>query len=62
MVVDQRVVWRSVETREVTGVRDLASRFRIDNQRVVQFVRYVTLAIALDEAGLHYSDEIPVAS
>jgi hypothetical protein len=62
VVVAQRGVWRSVETGEVTGERDLASRFRIDSQRVVQCARYDTLDVALDEAGLHYSDEIPVSS
>jgi hypothetical protein len=60
VVVAQRGVWRSVETGEVTGERDLASHFRIDGQRVVQFARYDTLDVALDKAGLHYSDEIPV--
>ena len=62
VVVAQRGVWRSVETGEVTGERDLASRFRIDGQRVGQFARYDNLDVALNEAGLHYSDEIPVSS
>ena len=62
VVVAQRGVWRSVETGEVTSERDLASRFRSDGQRVVQFARYDTLDVALDEAGLHYSDEIAVSS
>lgn len=62
VVVAQRGVWRSVETGEVTGEQDLASRFRLDGQRVVQFARYDTLDAALDEAGLHYSDEISIAS
>jgi hypothetical protein len=62
VVIAQHGVWRSVETGEVTGERDLASRFRTDGQRVVQFARYDNLDAALDEAGLHYSDEIPVSS
>jgi len=62
VVVAQRGVWRSVETGEVTSERDLASRFRSDGQRVVQFARYDTLDVALDEAGLHYSDEVAVSS
>lgn len=62
VVVAQRGVWRSVETGEVTGEQDLASRFRIDGQRVGQFARYDNLDVALNEAGLHYSDEIPVSS
>lgn len=61
VVVAQHGVWRSIETGEVTGERDLASRFRIDGQHVVQFARYDNLDVALDEAGLHYSDEIPVS-
>ena len=61
VVVAQRGVWRSVEAGEVTGERDLASRFRLDGQRVMQFARYDTLDAALDEAGLHYADEISVA-
>ncbi|MFL5694431.1 MAG: nuclear transport factor 2 family protein [Ktedonobacteraceae bacterium] len=59
VVVAQHGVWRSLETGEVTGERDLATRFRIEGQRVVQFARYDNLDVALDEAGLHYSDEIP---
>lgn len=61
VVVAQHAVWRSAETGEVTGERDLASRFRIDGQRVVQYARYDNLDVALVEAGLHYSDEIPIS-
>jgi SnoaL-like domain len=62
VVVAQRGMWRSVETGEATGERDLASRFRVNGQRVAQFARYDSLDVALDEAGLHYSDEIAVSS
>ena len=62
VVVAQRGVWRSVETEEVAGECDLASRFRIGGRRVVQLARYDTLDVALDEAGIHYSDEIPISS
>ena len=61
VVIAQHGVWRSAETGEVTGERDLASRFRIDGQRVVQYARYDNLDVALVEAGLHYSDEIPIS-
>ncbi|HET8851677.1 MAG TPA: nuclear transport factor 2 family protein [Ktedonobacteraceae bacterium] len=61
VVVAQHAVWRSAETGEVTGERDLASRYRIDGQRVVQYARYDNLDVALVEAGLHYSDEIPIS-
>lgn len=60
VVVAQHGVWRSVETGEVTGERDLASRFQVEGQHVVQFARYDNLETALDEAGLDYSDEIAV--
>lgn len=58
--VAQHGVWRSVETGEVTGERDLASRFLIDGHRVGQYARYDSLDVALNDAGLHYSDEIPL--
>ena len=58
VVVAQHGVWRSVETGEVTGEHNIASRFRVDGQRIVQFARYDSLDLALDEAGLNYSDEI----
>jgi len=62
VVVAQHGIWRSLETGEVTSERDLASRFRVEGQRVVQVARYDTLGVALDEAGLHHSDEIPVSN
>lgn len=62
VVVAQHGVWRSVETGEVTGERELASRFRVEGQRIVQFARYDTLEAALDGAGLDYSHEIAIAS
>jgi len=61
VVVAQHGVWRSLETGEVYSEQDLASRFRIEDQRVVQFARYDHLDVALNEAGLHYSDEIPLS-
>ena len=60
VVLAQHGVWRSVETGEVAGERNVASRFRVDGQRIVQFARYDNLDIALDEAGLHNSDELPI--
>lgn len=58
VIVAQRGVWHSVETGEVTGERNIASRFRVDGRRVVQFARYDDLESALDEAGLDHSDEL----
>ncbi|MEO8972244.1 MAG: nuclear transport factor 2 family protein [Ktedonobacteraceae bacterium] len=60
VAVAQHGVWHSVETGAVTGERDLASRFQVDGQYIVQFARHDSLADALSEAGLHDSDEISV--
>lgn len=57
-VLAQRGVWRSIETGEVTGERDLATRFRVDGQRVTQLARYDSLEAALEDAGLTDADEI----
>ena len=57
VVLAQHGVWRSVETGEGAGEADLASRFRVDGRRVVQFARHDSLDAALAEAGLDYSDE-----
>ncbi len=57
VVLAQHGVWRSVETGEVTGEADLASRFRVAGRRVVQFARHDSLDAALAEAGLDHSDE-----
>lgn len=58
VVLAQHGVWRSVETGEVTGERDLASRYRIADGRVTQFERYETLDAALTGAGLTPGDEL----
>ncbi len=57
VVVEQQGIWRSVETGEITGERILASRFKVDSQHVVQFARYDSLDIALNESGLSNEDE-----
>jgi limonene-1,2-epoxide hydrolase len=57
VVVEQHGVWHSVETGEVVGERDIASRFRVDGERIVQFARYDSLNAALAEAGLTFADE-----
>ncbi len=58
VVVAQHGVWRAVETGEVSGEADVASRFRVDGQQIVQVARYDSLDVALAEAGLEYADEI----
>lgn len=57
VVLAQQGVWHSVETGDVTGERNVASRFQVQEHRVVQFERYDSLDAALAEAGLKYSDE-----
>jgi hypothetical protein len=57
VVVAQHGVWRSAETGEVTGERDVASLFRVAGRRVAYFARYDSLDDALREAGLDYGDE-----
>ncbi|MFN8476069.1 MAG: nuclear transport factor 2 family protein [Anaerolineae bacterium] len=58
VVVAQHAVWRSVETGEMQGEADIASRFVVDSQRVAQFARYDSLDSALAETGLDQRDEI----
>ncbi|HEX6289528.1 MAG TPA: nuclear transport factor 2 family protein [Herpetosiphonaceae bacterium] len=58
VVVAQHGVWRSAETSDVVGEADVASRFRVEGRRIVQFKRYDSLASALAEAGFGQSDEI----
>lgn len=58
VVVAQHAVWRSVDTGKAMGEADIASRFRVENGRVVQFARYDNLNEALAEAGLVDADEI----
>ena len=57
VVVEQHGVWRSGETGDVTGERNIASRFRVDGERIAQFARYDSLSEALAEAGLTFADE-----
>jgi hypothetical protein len=58
VVLAQRGVWRSAETGDVTGERDLATRFRVNGRRVTQLARYDSLDAALKEAALTDADEI----
>ena len=58
VVVLQHGVWRSVETGDVIGEADIASRFRVDGEWVRQFARYDSLDVALAESGLSYADEV----
>jgi hypothetical protein len=58
VVVAQHGVWRSVESGEVLGEGEIASRFRVQEQQVTQFARHDSLDAALAEAGLSYADEV----
>jgi hypothetical protein len=58
VVIAQHAVWRSPETGEVLGEADIASRLRVQDQRVVQYARHDSLDEALLEVGLNDSDEI----
>jgi len=62
VVLAQRGVWRSIEGGDVMGERDLASRFDVQNGRVVRFARYDSLAEALEAAGLTVADEVKSAA
>ncbi len=57
VVVEQRGVWRSLETNEITGDRIVASSFRVENGRVTRYERFDDLDSALREAGLEWRDE-----
>lgn len=59
VVFEQRGVWRSQETGEVTGERALASVFEVRQGRVVKVARFDELDVALRVAGLDRSDEVP---
>lgn len=61
VVLSQHGVWRSAKNEEIVGKADLASRFRVRDGRVDQFARYDTLDLALQDAGLTYSDEVSKA-
>jgi hypothetical protein len=60
VVLEQRGVWRSVDSGAVTGERALATAFRTDEQAVVWFGRYDELASALAVANVSLADELPI--
>ena len=60
-VLAQRGVWRSAEGNEIIGEADVASAFRVENQKVAEVARYDTLEEALLKAQLSESDEKPGA-
>jgi len=59
VVLAQHGRWRSVETGESTGQRDLACLFRVDGRRVTQFACDDSLDEAMQAASLNGLDEVP---
>jgi ketosteroid isomerase-like protein len=57
VVLAQHGVWQSEATGGVPSEADLASRFRVNRQQVVEYERYDTLAHALEAAGMTEADE-----
>ena len=57
VVLAQHGVWLSVETGDVMGEGAIASRFRVDGERITQYGRYDYLDNAFAEAGLTAADE-----
>lgn len=53
----QHGVWRSIESGEVIGEADVASEFKVENQKVVRYARYDNLDEAFEKTGLNFSDE-----
>jgi hypothetical protein len=59
VVLAQRGTWQSSATNGLPSEADLASRFRVRDQRVVEFERYEDLASALAAANMNEADEQP---
>jgi hypothetical protein len=60
VVVAQHGVWRNVETDEVMGEADIASRFRVKGEQITCYARYNSLTDALNAAHLTDADEQPL--
>ena len=58
VVVLQHAVWHSIETGDVMGEANVASQFRVEGGRVVQYARFSDLDEALQAAQLDFADEI----
>ncbi len=52
VVIEQHGVWRDVDTGAPRGEADLASVFRVENNRVTYYARYDLLDQALAAAGV----------
>lgn len=58
VVILQHGTWRSPDTGEVVGERQVASSFRVSDGQVVRVARFDTLDEALLDAGLGLEDEV----
>lgn len=58
VVVEQRGVWRSPDSNDITGDRIVASSFRVESGRVTRYARFDNLDSALRDAGLGQADEV----
>ncbi len=58
VVMEQHGVWRSPDTGEVVGEAEVASVFRVREERIASYARHDDLQTALDRAGLGASDEV----
>jgi hypothetical protein len=56
LVLEQRGIWRSQETGEITGEKLLASFFQVKDGRVAKFARFDSLDGAFAAAGLGRAD------
>lgn len=57
VVADQHGQWQSAATGGVASHAELASRFRVREQRVYEYERYESLAAALQASGLTTADQ-----
>jgi ketosteroid isomerase-like protein len=57
VVLAQHARWQSSATGDSASEADLASRFRVHDQRVIEFERYDDLASALAAATMSEADE-----
>ncbi len=58
VVVEQHAVWRSVDSGELIGEADVASRFLVQDGLVTEYARHDDLETALRECDLTLADEI----
>jgi hypothetical protein len=56
VVAVEQGLWRSAETGEVVGQKEVATVFRVQGSQIVSLARYDTLEAALGQAGLMGED------